>query len=168
MNQCPLNEDYRFDGACRIETCKYYTHTERKCMGLDTVFAATDRGVTQAEIASLKLRGQSKKEVAKQIKLSQETVRAALFLYQEFASESKKSMTMLEMFLYNLELSRVKLISTSPVVYRVLTSDFARVIGLTTKNIKNLLTISGQNLHLPFKLTEKEFEQLLKYLGEHQ
>lgn len=166
MNQCPLNEDYKFNGACRIGTCKYHTNTKNKCMGIDTVFAATDRGVTQAEIASLKLQGLSKKEVAKRIKISQETVKAALHLYSAFSEDAKVNRTAFEMLLYSMDLFCAKIIPTTPVLYRILTSDFARLIGLDTTNVHKLLDVKGANLHLPFKLTEREFEQLLSYLGE--
>lgn len=164
-NQCPLNDGYRFIGECRVKTCKYFTEkTAHRCMGIDTKFAATERGVTQAEIALLKLPAATKKEVAKKIRTAQDTVKAALYLNEKF-SELKRPKTLLDLFQHNLDLFCFK--QTDTALYQMLTTDFSVAIGLDGSNLHKLLELDHPNLHLPFKLTEKELVRILDYIGEN-
>lgn len=82
MNQCPLTEVYVFDGACRVTTCKMYTEcTTRKCMILDTNFAAYDKNVSDAELVRLKFPNMSVRDVSSLRKRAVARVQAVTALY---------------------------------------------------------------------------------------
>lgn len=81
--QCPLFDGYRFKTKCQVDTCKYYTErTKSKCMGLDTVFSATEKGVTDAELRFLKIPEQTKREAFVLRRDAQEKVQVILALHQ--------------------------------------------------------------------------------------
>lgn len=53
VNVCPMREQYKFRGACCVETCQYHTKTTpHHCMSLDR--AEGDRTITAIEVGHYK------------------------------------------------------------------------------------------------------------------
>lgn len=57
---CPLNEDYRFFGRCRIKSCKNQTSlTKRGCIALDHIYPGGEKVISDAELMVYKFRGEA-------------------------------------------------------------------------------------------------------------
>jgi hypothetical protein len=55
IKQCPLNDNYLFKTQCRINTCKFFSPTTaNRCLGMDIVFSAEDKPVSDAELLRYK------------------------------------------------------------------------------------------------------------------
>ena len=55
---CPLMEDYRFIGRCKIKTCKNVTSlTKHGCIAIDHVFPGGDKNISDAELMVYKFEG---------------------------------------------------------------------------------------------------------------
>ena len=83
MNQCPLEESYKFRTKCRVTTCKMYNEqTACNCLSLDTTFAANEKTLSDAELIIYKFPGKNQREVASNRKRAVNRVSAVLALNQ--------------------------------------------------------------------------------------
>src|SRR5690606_11198363 len=171
--QCPLNSDYVFISKCRITTCKYYTEkTANRCIGLDNVFAATDKGITMAELTHLKMSNVPKKEIAPLCKQAHERVRAALVL-DEAIQSCKNSYKQEDGFYFHVEPSvfEYEYTGADASVVKVCESQISTELGLEPWMLRFVLDVrfcaalENVKLNTLFDLTEKELGQLKAHVG---
>jgi len=93
IKQCPLNENYLFKTRCRINTCKFFSPTTaNRCLGMDIVFSAEDKPVSDAELLYYKFhdREMTVKDVARVRKKAIDRVKSLIILHRLIQTISEK------------------------------------------------------------------------------
>jgi len=93
IKQCPLNENYLFKTRCRINTCKFFSPTTvNRCLGMDIVFSAEDKPISDAELLYYKFhdREMTVKDVARLRKKAVDRVKGLIILHRLIHTISEK------------------------------------------------------------------------------
>lgn len=155
---CPLFADYRFKTACRVDTCKYYTEkTKNRCMGLDTVFSATQKGITDAELRFLKLPQHTKKDAFIMRQEAKDKLLAIVALHQA-------------VIICKEEMNPDVFPEETPVVAKIMKHSlfYDEDLGMEAWMLSYLLDsnfmkrVRNPKIHVLFGVTEKEFEMFHK------
>lgn len=140
---------------CQIETCKYYTErTKNHCMGLDTVFSATEKGVTDAELRFLKIPEQTKREAFVLRRDATEKVLAILALHHA-VNVCREEM---DADVFPLETPVTTKIMRHPIFHD---PDIGMETWMLTYllDAKFMKRFNNPKIHILFNVSEKELEQ---------
>lgn len=169
IKQCPEHPGFRFRTQCTISSCKFFTeHTKNRCMALDTVFTASEKGITDSELCVLKFPEHDKKTVFSIRKSAQDRVHAIMVLHQ-FAKHCEEHESQKDGFPY------IK--HANPLVDRLVKTKVfkLRLLGLKPWMLKFLCDDSyvrkvcpmEVKFHTLFKLKPKELEEIKTYVKEN-
>ncbi len=162
VKDCPLHDGYRFKTCCEITSCKFYTErTKHKCMSLDTVFAASEKGITDAELSFLKFPEVDKKAVYAIRKHAQDRVYGVILLYHA-AQKCKELHKPDEGYHYVRGESAIvdKVVESNVWNIPILRMEHWMLRFIFDKEFMQQVSTTDPKLHILFDLKPKELDEI--------